>query len=170
MKSKLAKIFKTERYDLGIINENIPLIGAQVIMCSEYNWKGECIAMTVPLEYNSCTSLKDPWYKTFLALPLTARITTLSSDSSPIYSVTLSATDMLIPYRAYNVSSLSPVPGTVCWLHNSNNCSDICRSPSGCSKIVQFPGYANLSTYGYPPWTDRMGSFTCSPDRKTFFE
>merc|ERR1711964_258618 len=113
--SKLAKMIRTERW-----------------LCSEYNWKGECVAMTVPLEYNSCTSLKDPW--------------------------------------AYNVSSLAPVPGTVCWLHNSNNCSDICRSPSGCSKIVQFPGYANLSTYGYPPWTDRIGSFTCSPDGKTFFE
>merc|ERR1711964_81070 len=37
-----------------------------VVMCSEYNWKGECVAMTVPLEYNSCTSLKDPWYQILL--------------------------------------------------------------------------------------------------------
>ncbi|KAL2073121.1 hypothetical protein VTL71DRAFT_10445 [Oculimacula yallundae] len=107
-----------------------PLHGA-VIMCSDFNWKGECISIAVPLAYNSCTSLKAPW--------------------------------------AYNVSSLEPVPGTVCWLHNSTNCGDICMSPSGCSKIVEFPGYANLSTYGYPAWTGRIGSFTCSPT-KTFYD
>jgi hypothetical protein len=44
-----------------------------------------------------------------------------------------------------------------------SNCSDICMSPSGCNEIVEYPGYANLSTYGYPPWTNFIGSFTCSP-------
>ncbi|CZS90527.1 uncharacterized protein RAG0_01579 [Rhynchosporium agropyri] len=71
--------------------------------------------------------------------------------------------------RVCNVSSFEPVPGKVCWLYSSKNCSDICRSSQGCNCIVEFPGHANLSAYGYPAWMDRVGSFTCGPT-KTFYE
>lgn len=95
--------------------------------------------------------------------------------SSPLYFPTFPSpfpilSSLLIPLslppahplpRSKNISSLTPVPGTVCWLHASRNCSDACRSPSGCSKIVEFPGYADLRTYGSPPWDKRVGSLTC---------
>ncbi|KUJ13182.1 uncharacterized protein LY89DRAFT_687400 [Mollisia scopiformis] len=71
-----------------------------------------------------------------------------------------SCTTLTAPW-AYNVSSLEPVPGVVCWMNRSNNCSDICRSPEGCNEIIEFPGYPDLSTYG--PWNNTIGSFTCNP-------
>lgn len=117
-------------------------------MCSDFNWKGECITITVPLKYNSCTTLQPPWYLLPSLPPLYPILHAYPSALSPFPTLTNP--------RLFNLSSLTPVLGTVCWLNNSNNCSYICRSPSGCSKIVEFPGYANLSTYGYPGWTDRV--------------
>ena len=45
--------------------------------------------------------------------------------------------------------------------YSDTDCQDLCMDPEGCDMIVEFPGYGNLSEYGYPPWTDRIGSFTC---------
>jgi len=64
-----------------------------------------------------------------------------------------------------NVSSFSVTNGTACYLNHQKNCSDVCMSPSGCNEIVEYPGYANLSIYGYPAWTDYIGSFSCAPEQ-----
>lgn len=48
------------------------------------------------------------------------------------------------------------------FINRAANCSDICFSPSGCNEIVQYPGYANLTTYGN--WTDNIGSISCEQD------
>jgi len=61
----------------------------------------------------------------------------------------------------YNISSFQPAPNAACYLNHGTNCTDLCMDPEGCDEIVEYPGYANLSTYGYPPWTDYVGSFSC---------
>ncbi|KAF8850608.1 hypothetical protein BDZ45DRAFT_751538 [Acephala macrosclerotiorum] len=100
-----------------------------------WNGTGEVILCTEPNWKGECTAMTVP----------------LAYDS---------CTTLDAPW-AYNVSSFEPIPGVVCWVNRSNNCSDICMSPSGCNEIIEFPGYADLSTYG--PWNNTIGSFTCNP-------
>ncbi|PMD45399.1 hypothetical protein L207DRAFT_578319 [Hyaloscypha variabilis F] len=96
-----------------------------VIMCTEANWKGSCITLTVPTN-NTCITLPPPFF--------------------------------------HNVSSIEPAFGTVCYRYAEANCADpICTSPTGCDMMIQFPGFADLSTQD-SNWEKKIGGLECEVD------
>jgi hypothetical protein len=65
------------------------------------------------------------------------------------------------------MSSLGRKRGLMLTWRRSANCSDLCFSPSGCDKMVEFPGFVDLSgdsNWNDGDWDKKIGSMECEVD------